>query len=231
MLWRKNTIKFSTWERVWSVSVIFKLLEFQVAASDIPCVCYLDGSGGHLPGLVEVKRHDVWEAAGVGVHRRGAVAKSLQDGVDRLPLLSCDTTIIIKTSTNRWSSWHYCLFFFFCLCRLTREDFSCAPSDGDQILDQVLAVGGLATAGLSQQHNGLILAGGEQVAVRRLSHSVDVRSRVLTPAAFKHVHHLMVGGRTACYEGPKPKTDENTELFSWNWKCWKVLIFAILTES
>lgn len=31
------------------------------------------------------------EAAGVSVHRGGAVAKSLQDGVDRLPLLSCVT--------------------------------------------------------------------------------------------------------------------------------------------
>lgn len=77
------------------------------------------------------------------------------------------------------------------VCSLTREDFARAPSDGDQILDQVLAVGGLAAAGLAQQHNGLILTGGKQVAVRRLSHGVDMRSRVLTPAAFEHVHHLM----------------------------------------
>lgn len=77
------------------------------------------------------------------------------------------------------------------VCSLTREDFARAPSDGDQILDQVLAVGGLAAAGLAQQHNGLILTGGKQVAVRRLSHGVDMRSRVLAPAAFEHVHHLM----------------------------------------
>ena len=52
---------------------------------------YLDGGRGHLPSLVEVEGHYVGEAAGVGVHRGGAVAKSLQDGVDRLPLLSCVT--------------------------------------------------------------------------------------------------------------------------------------------
>lgn len=78
----------------------------------------------------------------------------------------------------------------FSVCRLTREDFACAPSDGDQVLHQVLAVGGLATAGLAQQHDGLILPGGEQVAVGRLGHRVDVRSRVLAPTAFEHVHHL-----------------------------------------
>lgn len=57
----------------------------------------------------------------------------------------------------------------------------------------MLAVGGLATAGLAQQHDRLILARGEQVAVCRLSHGVDVRSRVLAPAAFEHVHHLRRG--------------------------------------
>lgn len=76
------------------------------------------------------------------------------------------------------------------VCSLTRENLASATSNGDQILDQVLAVGGLATAGLAQQHNGLILTGGQQVAVRRLSHRVDMRRRVLPAAAFKHVHHL-----------------------------------------
>lgn len=50
---------------------------------------YLDGGGGHLPGLVEVQRHHVGEAAGVAVHGGGAVSEGLQDGVDRLPLLGC----------------------------------------------------------------------------------------------------------------------------------------------
>lgn len=76
------------------------------------------------------------------------------------------------------------------VCSLTRENLASATGNGDQILDQVLAVGGLATAGLAQQHNGLILTGGQQVAVRRLSHGVDVRCCVLPAAAFKHVHHL-----------------------------------------
>lgn len=83
------------------------------------------------------------------------------------------------------------IYPLFCVCRLTREDFACAPSDGDQILDQVLAVGCLATAGLAQQHNGLILTGGKQVAVGRLSHRIDMRSGVLAPTSFEHVHHLM----------------------------------------
>ena len=74
---------------------------------------------------------------------------------------------------------------------LTREDFPSAPSDRHQILDQVLAVGGLAAAGLSQQHDGLVLTGGEQVAIRRLSHRVDVGGRVVAATAFEHVHHLM----------------------------------------
>lgn len=54
----------------------------------------------------------------------------------------------------------------------------------------MLAVGGLAAAGLAQQHDGLVLASGEQVAVRRLGDGVDVRRRVLSAAAFEHVHHL-----------------------------------------
>lgn len=53
------------------------------------CVCYLDRSRGHLPRLVKVKGHYMGEVAGISVHGGGAVAKSLQDGVDRLPLLSC----------------------------------------------------------------------------------------------------------------------------------------------
>lgn len=60
----------------------------------------------------------------------------------------------------------------------------------------MLAVGGLAAAGLSQQHNGLVLTSGEQVAVRRLSNGVDVRRCVLSAAAFKHVHHLVKGNKS-----------------------------------
>lgn len=50
---------------------------------------YLDGGGGHLPGLVEVQRDHVREAAGVAVGGGAAVSEGLQDGVDRLPLLGC----------------------------------------------------------------------------------------------------------------------------------------------
>lgn len=81
--------------------------------------------------------------------------------------------------------------FFLPICRLTREDFACAASDGHQVLDQVLAVGGLAAARLPQQHDGLILPCGEQAAVSRLGHRVDMRSRVLTSTALEHVHYLI----------------------------------------
>lgn len=56
----------------------------------------------------------------------------------------------------------------------------------------MLAVGGLATATLAKQNDGLVLPCGQKVPVGRLSHGVDVRCRVLTPAALKHVHHLKI---------------------------------------
>lgn len=63
-----------------------------------PSASHLDGGGGHLPGLVEVQRHHVREAAGVAVHGGGAVPEGLQDGVDRLPLLGCvGKTINVRT--------------------------------------------------------------------------------------------------------------------------------------
>lgn len=57
------------------------------------CVCvsvctYLNGGRGHLSSLVKVKGDNMGEVTGVCVHRRRAVAESLQDGVDGLPLLS-----------------------------------------------------------------------------------------------------------------------------------------------
>lgn len=54
----------------------------------------------------------------------------------------------------------------------------------------MLAVGGLAAAAFAEQDNGLVLPRGQKVPVGRLSHCVDMRCCVLTPAAFKHVHHL-----------------------------------------
>lgn len=99
-------------------------------------------------------------------------------------------TTLIFTFSFRSTACSQVLFSFSLVCRLTREDLARAAGDGDQILQQVLTVGGLAAAGLSQQHDGLVLAGGEQVTVRRLGHGVDVRSRVLAPTTFEHVHHL-----------------------------------------
>lgn len=70
----------------------------------------------------------------------------------------------------------------------------------------MLAVGGLAAAGLPQQNHGLVLAGGQQAAVRRLGHGVDVRRRVLAAAPFEHVHHLPGEGGAGCQGWGRDRT-------------------------
>lgn len=75
----------------YSANLVSFSLYFVYIISVHVCVRYLDGGGGHLSSLVKVEGHYVGEPAGVSVHRGGAVAESLQDGVDRLPLLSCVT--------------------------------------------------------------------------------------------------------------------------------------------
>lgn len=53
---------------------------------------HLYGGGCHLPSLVEIQGDDLGEARGIAVHAGAAIAKSLQDGVERLPLLRCGKT-------------------------------------------------------------------------------------------------------------------------------------------
>ncbi len=72
----------------------------------------------------------------------------------------------------------------------TGECFVGAASDGEQVLDDVLTVGGLATATLAQQDNGLVLASGQEVPIGSLGHAVNVRGSVLPSAALEHLHHL-----------------------------------------
>lgn len=72
----------------------------------------------------------------------------------------------------------------------TGECFVGAASNGEQVLDDVLTVGGLATPTLAQQDNGLILASGQEVPIGSLGHAVNVRGSVLPPAALEHLHHL-----------------------------------------
>lgn len=79
--------------------------------------------------------------------------------------------------------------------RPTGEGLVGAASDGEEVLDDVLAVGGLSTPTLAQQNDGLILSSGEEVPVGRLGCAVDVRGRVLPPAALKHLHHLGKRGK------------------------------------
>ena len=59
----------------------------------------------------------------------------------------------------------------------------------------MLAVGGFAAAGFAEEDDGLVLPGGQQVPVGRLSHGVNVRRHVLATAAFEHVHHLRTAQR------------------------------------
>lgn len=77
---------------------------------------------------------------------------------------------------------------------LTREDLAGAASDGGEVLDEVLAVGGFAAAAGAQQHNRLVLAAHQHAAVGGLGHRVDVRGRVLPAAPFEHVHDLVGWG-------------------------------------
>lgn len=72
----------------------------------------------------------------------------------------------------------------------TGECFVGAASNGDQVLDDVLAVGGLATTTLAQQDDGLILSSGQEVPIGSLGHAVNVRGSVLPSAALEHLHHL-----------------------------------------
>lgn len=77
---------------------------------------------------------------------------------------------------------------------LTGEDLAGAASDGGEVLDEVLAVGGFAAAAGAQQHNRLVLAAHQHAAVGGLGHRVDVRGRVLPAAPFEHVHDLVGWG-------------------------------------
>lgn len=72
----------------------------------------------------------------------------------------------------------------------TGECFVGAASNGEQVLDDVLTVGGLATTTLAQQDNGLVLASGQEVPIGSLRHAVNVRGSVLPSAALEHLHHL-----------------------------------------
>lgn len=72
----------------------------------------------------------------------------------------------------------------------TWKGFVGAASDVEQVLDDVLAVGGLATSTFAQQNDWLVLASGQEVPIGCLSQVVNVRGRVLPPAALEHLHHL-----------------------------------------
>lgn len=79
-----------------------------------------------------------------------------------------------------------------CPC-LTRKHLVPAARNGGQVLHQVLAVGGLATATAAQQDDGLILSAHQHRPVCSLGHSIDVGCHVLSPTPLEHVHHLCAG--------------------------------------
>lgn len=98
--------------------------------------------------------------------------------------------------------------------RPTGEGLVGAASNGEKVLDDVLAVGGLSTPTLAQQNDGLILSSGEEVPVGCLGCAVDVRGRVLPPAALKHLHHL--GKRRPERAGNVPGNMDNAFVFIQN---------------
>lgn len=80
--------------------------------------------------------------------------------------------------------------FFLGPFKPTGEGFVGAASYGEQVLDDVLTVGGLATTTLSQQDDGLILSTSQEVPICSLSHAVNMWGSVLPLAALEHLHHL-----------------------------------------
>lgn len=124
------------------------------------------------------------ETTGISIQTGGHIPKCLQHGVDCLPFLcyrpqneSCVTLLLL--TWNFWAS-----------LEPTREGLVGAASDGEEVLDDVLTVGGLPAPALAQQNDGLILSSGEEVPVGSLGRAIDVRGSVLPPAALKHLHHL-----------------------------------------
>lgn len=97
--------------------------------------------------------------------------------------------------------------------QLTGECFVGAASNGKQVLDDMLTVGGLATAALAQQDNGLILTSGQQAPVSSLGHAVNMRGSVLPPAAFEHLHHLE-GRQRGVKEGRKEDRVTSITIFT-----------------
>lgn len=96
-----------------------------------------------------------------------------------------------KNINNNFIQHHdYIPFRVWIFSQPTGECFVGAASNGEQVLDDVLTIGGLATATLAQQDNGLILASGQEVPIGSLGHAVNVRGSVLPPAALEHLHHL-----------------------------------------
>lgn len=103
---------------------------------------------------------------------------------------------ITKTKTVIYSNLHKILIILIVNLdpfQPTGEGFVGAASNSNEILDDVLTVGGLATTTLAQQDNGLILASCQEVSVCSLGHAVNVRGGIFPPAAFKHLHHLKRG--------------------------------------
>lgn len=85
--------------------------------------------------------------------------------------------------------------FLFSSSFLTWIHLAVAARNGHQVLYQVLAAGGFSTATFTQQYDGLVLTCGQKFPVRSLGQAVDMGGRVLSAAAFKHVHHLRTGAK------------------------------------
>lgn len=77
-----------------------------------------------------------------------------------------------------------------CPCLTRKHLVPAGACNGGQVLHQVLAAGGLATATAAQEDDGLVLAAHQHCPVCRLGHGIDVGCHVLPPTPLEHVHHL-----------------------------------------
>lgn len=80
--------------------------------------------------------------------------------------------------------------FLSCLCLTRKHLVPAGACDGGQVLHQMLAAGGLATATTAQEDDGLVLTAHQHCPICGLGHGVDVGCHVFPPTPLEHVHHL-----------------------------------------
>lgn len=80
--------------------------------------------------------------------------------------------------------------FLSCPCLTRKHLVPARACDGGQVLYQMLAARGFATATTTQEDDGLVLTAHQHRPVCSLGHGVDVGCHIFSPTPLEHVHHL-----------------------------------------